>query len=140
MAPRVQSLIGVYDADGGLRGEAAYVLGRIVGTAHCSLCDITHSPIRRKPAWDEMVARLNVPFSLLHRDEQPTDVAAVTGGIQPMVVARIEGAADPVVLVGPAPLAACEGRVDAFEELLRGEVDGLGLVLPEAPQVNCSTC
>ena len=126
----VESFIGVYDADGGLRGEAAYVLGKLLGTAHCSLCDITHSPIRRKRSWDDLVERLGVPFDLPHRNEQPADVAAVTGGVYPMVLARIAGEADPVVLLGPQPLAALGGSVDAFEARLRQELDGLGLLLP----------
>ena len=35
-------LVAVYHADGGVRGELSYVLGRLLGTAHCALCDITH--------------------------------------------------------------------------------------------------
>jgi len=30
--------VGVYHADGGLRGETAYILGKITGTVHCGLC------------------------------------------------------------------------------------------------------
>ena len=60
--PELRELIGVYHADGGPIGEARYVLGRMLGTAHCGLCDITHSPVRRKPEWDrigiEHLARL----------------------------------------------------------------------------------
>src|SRR6478609_4856955 len=54
----VTRLVGVYDADGGLLGEAAYAWGKARGTRHCALCDITHSPWRRKPAWDAMAAEL----------------------------------------------------------------------------------
>jgi hypothetical protein len=44
----VEELLGVYDADGGVRGELAYVWGRWRGGVHCSLCDITHTTWRRK--------------------------------------------------------------------------------------------
>ena len=54
----ISELVGVYDADGGLRGEAAYLWGRLRGTTHCGLCDITHSSVRRKASWDRMVASL----------------------------------------------------------------------------------
>ena len=67
-------LVGVYDADGGLLGEAAYVWGKIRGTRHCSLCDITHGRVRRKPEWDQMVADLGIPLDLVHLNELPTDV------------------------------------------------------------------
>lgn len=39
---------GIYNADGGLVGEVRYVVGHLLGTAECALCDITHSPVRRK--------------------------------------------------------------------------------------------
>ena len=47
--PSVNRLVGVYDADGGLLGEAAYVWGKVRGTRHCALCDITHRRVRRRP-------------------------------------------------------------------------------------------
>lgn len=82
----VRRLIGVYDADGGLRGELAYVAGKLAGR-HCSLCDITHSPVRRRRAWDDYVAGLPVPFELLHRNERSEAVHAATDGHEPCVVA-----------------------------------------------------
>ncbi|GAA1672382.1 hypothetical protein GCM10009807_15650 [Microbacterium lacus] len=71
--PQVGSAIvgysGIYNADGGVGGEIRYVLGHLFGSAECSLCDITHSPVRRKPEWDRMVARVGLPIVLLHRNE-----------------------------------------------------------------------
>ncbi len=61
----ITEYIGVYHADGGLVGEAKYVLGHLLGRTHCSLCDITHSPVRRKKQWDAFVDSLGVPFRLL---------------------------------------------------------------------------
>ena len=85
----ITRLIGVYDADGGLRGELAYLAGKIAGR-HCSLCDITHSPVRRRQAWDAYAAGLPVPFELLHRNERTADVRAATTGKEPCVVARTD--------------------------------------------------
>ena len=65
----ISEIVGVYDADGGLLGEAAYVWGKVRGTRHCGLCDITHSLLRRRPAWDAMASRLGVPVRLAHRNE-----------------------------------------------------------------------
>lgn len=47
----VVEVLGIYDADGGLRGEMSYVVGKLLGRAHCGLCDITHSAVRRRRAW-----------------------------------------------------------------------------------------
>ena len=74
----LDGLVGVYHADGGPIGEAKYVIGKLMGTAHCALCDITHSPVRRKPAWDRMVAELGAPLELLHLNEMPPAIAAAT--------------------------------------------------------------
>jgi hypothetical protein len=113
----VTSLIGVYDADGGLLGEAAYVWGRLRGTRHCALCDITHSAVRRKRAWDATVARLGVPFDLLHLNEMPADVAAVVRESgAPVVLARTGDGVVP--LVGADELETAGGSVDAFVQLV----------------------
>ena len=37
-----------YNADGGIVGEVRYVIGHLLGTAECALCDITHSPPQAK--------------------------------------------------------------------------------------------
>jgi hypothetical protein len=104
----VTGFVGVYDADGGVRGELAYVVGKAVGRAHCSLCDITHSPIRRKRQWDEMVASLRVPFEVVHRNEQAPDVAGATTDRLPAVLARVDGGYE--VVLGPDELEPLGGQ------------------------------
>jgi hypothetical protein len=115
----VTGLVGVYHADGGPIGEAKYVIGKLMGTAHCALCDITHSPVRRKPAWDRMVAELGVPFQLIHLNEMPPAIAAATTRYgSPAVFAQLaNGTIEPVLL--PADLEVLGGSVDAFAVALR---------------------
>jgi hypothetical protein len=121
----VSALVGVYDADGGLLGEAAYVWGRLRGTRHCSLCDITHSPLRRKPAWDALVGDLGLPVDLLHLNELPADVAeAVRGSGAPVVLARTD--AGLTVLLDAAELEQAAGSVQGFATLLRSKLDACG--------------
>ena len=86
---RVIRLIGVYDADGGLRGEIAYIAGKL-GGRHCSLCDITHSPVRRRREWDAYASTLPVPFDLVHRNERPRAVAGATEGREACVVGECD--------------------------------------------------
>ncbi len=114
----VTRLVGVYDAEGGLLGEAAYVWGKVRGTRHCALCDITHGRVRRKPAWDRMVVALGRPVDLLHLDELPPDVAdAVAASGAPVVLARTAAGLRP--LVDAAELDAMEGSVERLSDLLR---------------------
>lgn len=93
----VARLVGVYDADGGLRGELAYIVGKVAGR-HCELCDITHSPVRRRRAWDEYVATLPVPFDVVHRNERTPAIAAATAGHEPCVAAELSDGSVEVVL------------------------------------------
>jgi hypothetical protein len=128
-ARRIVRYTGVYNADGGLLGEARYVIGHLLGTAECALCDITHSPIRRKPEWDRMVARLGVPVAVLHRNERDAALTAASGGVAlPVVLAHTDDGATHVAL-SAAQLAALDGSVAAFERALRAadrSVVGLG--------------
>lgn len=118
----ISELVGVYDANGGLRGEAAYVWGRLRGTTHCGLCDITHSPLRRKAAWDRMAAGLPVPVRLLHLnelDEQIARAVATTGA--PVVLGRDgDGWRE---LVAAAELDEMAGSVEALEVVLRRHLE-----------------
>lgn len=116
MTGRAVALVGVYDADHTLVGEAAYVLGKLVGVRHCGLCDVTHSPVRRKPAWDAFAATLDVPFELLHRDERDAALTAATPRLAAVVARLADGSYRP--LLGPEELDAARGDVDAFAEIL----------------------
>jgi hypothetical protein len=116
----VVELVGVYHADGGVAGEVRYVIGHLLGRAHCALCDITHSPVRRKPAWDAMVARLGVPVRLVHRNERAADEVDVSGQSTPCVLARrADGSLR--VLLGPDDLEL-GGSVQAFEAAVRSRL------------------
>lgn len=110
--------LGVYDADGGLAGEVRYVVGHLLGTAECALCDITHSFAWRRRAWDRMVAGLGAPFDLRHRNElTPAERDALTSVAPPVVVAELDDDAF-VPLLDRETLARCAGDVAAFAEAL----------------------
>jgi hypothetical protein len=118
----VSELVGVYDADGGLLGEAAYVWGKVRGTRHCGLCDITHSAVRRKAEWDRMAASLPVPVRLLHLNELDDDLrAAVAAAGAPVVLAR-DGAGW-TDLLRAAELDELAGSVAAFEAAVRRRLE-----------------
>ena len=109
---------GIYNADGGVVGEVRYLFGHLFGSVECWLCDITHSPLRRKPEWDRMVARTGVPMALRHRNELDERLeAAVRGVTLPVVVAHHSDGSTSVALTADQ-LAALEGSVDGFEKAL----------------------
>lgn len=116
MDDSISRLIGVYRADGGLVGELRYVIGHYLRGQSCSLCDITHSPWRRKPAWDARVRDLGIPFELVHLNEMEPSLAAFVGDRAACVVA--ESTDGWVFVLGNDDLAATGGDVDAFMDAL----------------------
>ena len=109
---------GVYNADGGLAGEIRYLFGHLFGSAQCSLCDISHSLVRRKPEWDRMVTGLGVPVVVLHRNELDARLeAAVRDVALPVVFAHRSDGSISVALTADR-LAQLGGSVDEFERAL----------------------
>jgi hypothetical protein len=125
-APVIARLVGVYDADGTLRGEVAYWVGARLGRRHCSLCEITHGTFRRRPEWDTCRAGLPVPFDTFHRDDQPDSVRSVAAGRYPLVAAETTAGAM-IVLVGPEELDACAGSGDQLVDTIERAAADSGL-------------
>jgi hypothetical protein len=125
---RVVRLVGVYDADHTIRGELSYWVGARLGRAHCALCDITHGMLRRRSEWNAYTAGLAVRFETFHRDDQPDEVRAGSGGHVPVVVAELATGAI-VVLLDAESLEECGGSVERLAEAIDGAVARAGLRL-----------
>jgi hypothetical protein len=121
----ITRLIGVYAAEGTLRGEVAYWVGARLGRAHCSLCDITHGLFTESKEWQACKIGLPVPFDTYHRNDQPDSVRAATGNVDPVVVA--ETSTGVLVLVGPTELDACGGSPEKLVAAIEAGVARLGL-------------
>jgi len=107
---RIVRLVGVYDADGPVRGELAYWVGARLGRRHCSLCEITHGSVRERPEWKACRAGLPVRFDTFHRNDQPDAIRAAAAGQAPVVIAETDS--DHVPLLDPRDLEACQGSID----------------------------
>ena len=114
----ITRLIGVYNADGGIVGEARYVVGHLLGLTSCSLCDITHSPIRRKPEWDAMVRSLDIPLTVLHRNELNPELTLWAHSQTLPVVVGLSESGDFSVVLGPESLDTANGSITAFRSIL----------------------
>jgi len=124
----VLALWGVYQADGGLIGELTYVAGKIRGTAHCALCDLTHGMVAMKREWKLLSGGLSVPFPLVHLNERSADLEAATRGRTPCVAAETEDGY--TIVVNADALEACAGSIESFRETLDGGLAEAGLALP----------
>jgi hypothetical protein len=121
-------LVGVYNAEGTWQGELRYVLGKLAGTAHCALCDVTHGWTGEKQTFRRCRASFEVPLELVHLDEQDEVTRRVSSGRTPCVIVITDEG--PRMLMDSEALGACEGRVEAFEQALRRAIEGLS----SAPQ------
>lgn len=119
----VDRILGVYNADGGLVGELRYIVGHMLGTVSCALCDITHSPIRRKREWDSLVAELGIHVDLRHLNELDEREAAAVGVSAPIVLVERDGVLTP--LLDNAQLEALDGSVSAFGVAVRAALADL---------------
>lgn len=116
MEHRPVELIGVYAADGGVLGELRYIVGKVRGTTHCALCDITHGVARRKASWDRACENFDIPIRLVHLNERSSaETAACTLGT-PTILARWPDGGLGAIL-GPDDLEV-NGSVTAFFERL----------------------
>lgn len=119
-------MLGVYDADGGALGGVRYVVGHLLGTTDCALCDITQAPLRRKPEWDEMVEAFALPLEVVHRNQVPFWArAAAEAATLPVILARTTDG-HVIDLLGPTELDACGGSVSTFRDLLDDALRRLG--------------
>lgn len=126
---QVTRLVGVYHADGDLRGELTYWIKARFGAAHCALCDITHGTFGRKQGWIACEQDLGVPFATYHLDDRPADVAAASGSNTPCVLAATVGGSL-VMLVGPAELERCGGDPQGLIDVIASAAVAAGLELP----------
>ena len=128
-ATTIRRLIGVYNAEGTLRGELAYWVGARLGRAHCALCDITHGLARERSDWKQLRVTMSVPFDTFHRNDQPDAVRAVSDGVAPVVVAET-ASGGLSVLLGPEELEACAASTERLTGAIEAASAKAGLHWP----------
>ena len=126
--PRIRRLVGVYNADGTIRGELTYWVGARLGRAHCALCDITHGSVRERTDWKTCRAGLPVPFDTYHLNDQPDAIRAVIADQTPAVVADTDLGL--FALLGPTDLDRCDSSIERFSAALNHAAEQLGLDWP----------
>jgi hypothetical protein len=127
----IQSLTGVYHADGGERGELAYVFGRSAAPRTARSATSPTEAYAATPQWSNLVCELDVPFDLVHLNERTPEVAAASEDRTPCVLAHTETGV--VRLLGPDDLDPVEGDVTKFADALRTAADAAQLAWPATP-------
>jgi len=103
--------VGIYNADGTILGEVAYVAKKLLGRGSCALCDITHGWTGRRRDFDTTCSSAGIEWTLLHRDEATPEQLAAAGPL-PAVIKNDNDAW--LLVLGPDELDACSGDPTAL--------------------------
>tara|TARA_B100000287_G_scaffold133360_1_gene125391 strand:- start:4017 stop:4376 length:360 start_codon:yes stop_codon:yes gene_type:complete len=115
-----QKLIGIYNAKGSLIGELQYFFGKIRGTAHCALCDITHGKLKEKKDFKQCKQDLEIPLELLHLDELEPELEKFANEA-PCIIGKNEE--EFVLIIDSDELEKCKSSVDSFSNLLNSKIN-----------------
>jgi hypothetical protein len=126
-APTVSAtLIGVYDANGGIVGELSYVLGHLIGLRNCSLCDISHSPIKMKSSFKQLQHKLleqhGIEVKMIHRNERNELETKASEGREPCMLLQYPDQSISMFF-DSAELKTLAGNVKSFEKLIFSRLD-----------------
>lgn len=111
-------LVGIYNANGGVLGEISYVAGKIAGSTHCALCDITHgmNPLGRKE-WKQSLQCLPLPIEMVHLNEMDARTRAAFAGVRPPAIMLLSSQQDRV-LVEADEVEACGKDAQKLVDLI----------------------
>lgn len=120
------TLIGVYNADGGVIGELSYFFGHLVGVRSCSLCDISHSPVKKKSAFKNLEKELKnqhrIEIKMIHMNERNERELKASAGREPcMLLEYPDGSMS--MLLDATDLKVLSGSVSSLRKLLLSRLD-----------------
>ena len=79
-------VVGIYNADGSVTGELAYVVSKLTGRGSCGLCDVTHgwNPFGRRE-WKTAMQQSDLDITFIHRDEALPEQLAAAGQLPSII-------------------------------------------------------
>ena len=120
------TLIGVYNADGGIVGELTYILGHLIGVRSCSLCYISHSPIKKKSSFKELERHLlsehGVLVKTIHLNERNEREQKASEGQEPCMLLEYPDQSISMFL-DSTDLKALSGSVSSLKRLITSRLD-----------------
>jgi hypothetical protein len=120
------TLIGIYKADGGIVGELTYFFGHLIGVRSCSLCDISHSPIKKKAAFKELEQHLlsehGILVRMIHLNERNERELKASEGREPCMLLEYPDQSISMFL-DSTDLKALSGSVKSLKKLITSRLD-----------------
>ena len=120
------TLIGIYKADGGIVGELTYFFGHLIGVRSCSLCSISHSPIKKKASFKELEKHLleehGILVRMIHLNERNEREKQASEGREPCMLLEYPDRSISMFL-DSTDLKALSGRVSSLKKLILTRLD-----------------
>ena len=120
------TLIGIYNADGGIVGELSYFFGHLIGVRSCSLCDISHSPIMKKSSFKALEQHLleehRITVRMIHMNERNERERKASEGREPCMLLQYPDESISMFL-DSADLTALSGSVSSLKKLIVSRLD-----------------
>lgn len=120
------TLIGVYKADGGIVGELTYFFGHLVGVRSCSLCSISHSPVKKKSSFkaleQHLLAEHGIAVRMIHLNERNDRERLASEGREPCML--LEYPDETIsMFIDSSDLTALSGSVSSLKKLVVSRLD-----------------
>ena len=120
------TLIGVYNADGGIVGELTYFFGHLIGVRSCTLCDISHSPIMKKASFKALERHLleehGILVRMIHLNERNEREQKASEGRVPCMLLEYPDQSISMFL-DSTDLTALSGNVASLKKLILSRLD-----------------
>jgi hypothetical protein len=120
------TLIGVYNADGGIVGELTYFFGHLIGVRNCTLCDISHSPIMKKSSFkaleQHLLAEHRIRVRMIHLNERNQRELKASEGREPCMLLEYPDQSISMFL-DSTDLKALSGSVSSLKILISSRLD-----------------
>ena len=120
------TLIGVYNADGGIVGELTYFFGHLIGVRSCTLCDISHSPIMKKSSFkaleQHLLAEHGIQVRMIHLNERNQRELKASEGREPCMLLEYPDQSISMFL-DSTDLKALSGSVSSLKQLISSRLD-----------------
>lgn len=120
------TLIGIYKADGGIVGELSYFFGHLVGVRNCSLCDISHSPVKKKSSFKalerHLLAEHGILVRMIHLNERNEREQKASEGREPCILLEYPDQSISM-FIDSADLITLSGSVNSLKKLIVSRLD-----------------
>ena len=120
------TIIGIYKAEGGIVGELSYFFGHLIGTRSCSLCDISHSLVKKKSSFKALESHLlqehRILVRMIHLNERNEREQKASEGREPCMLLEYPDQSISMFL-DSTDLKALSGSVSKLKKLILSRLD-----------------